>query len=219
MFTPDYIWTTFLRVGAGIGTTLTLFVVTLAASLPLGFLITLMMRSGFAPLRWLSKTYVYLLRSTPLILQLLFIYFGLPLLPVIGPYCTLDRFPAAMVGFVLNYAAYFAEIFRGGLLAVSPGQYEAAKVLGLSRMQTIRRVVLPQMLRVAMPSVSNETITLVKDTSLMFTLAVPEVLQFAKSAVTSTGRTFPFVVAAVIYLAMNSVITWLLTRLEKKLDY
>lgn len=215
----DYIVTTFLRVGAGIGTTLKLFFITLIASLPLGFLITLMMRSRLAPLRWLAKCYVFLLRSTPLVLQLLFIYFGLPLLPIIGPYCAMERLTATIVGFVLNYAAYFAEIFRGGLLAVSPGQYEAAKVLGLTRSQTIRRIVLPQMLRVAMPSVSNETIALVKDTSLMFTLAVPEVLQFAKSAVSSTGKTFPFVVAGLIYLAMNTVITWLLVRLEKKFEY
>ena len=102
---------------------------------------------------------------------------------------------------------------------MDPGQYEAAKVLGLSRRQTILRVVAPQMLRVAMPSISNETITLIKDTSLMFTLAVPEVLQFAKSAVSSTGKTFPFVVAGLIYLGMNLVITWALKALEKKFDY
>lgn len=215
----NYIITTFARVGAGIGTTLQLFVITLAASIPLGFLITMMMRSRIAPLRWIARCYVFLLRSTPLVLQLLFIYFGLPLLPVIGKYCVMGRFAATIIGFVLNYAAYFAEIFRGGLLAVSPGQYEAAKVLGLTRGQTIRRIVLPQMLRVAMPSVSNETITLVKDTSLMFTLAVPEVLQFAKSAVTSTGKTFPFVVAGIIYLCMNVIITTALARIEKKLSY
>lgn len=215
----NYIITTFARVGAGITTTLGLFFITIVASLPLGFVITLMMRSKLTPLRWISKPYVFLLRSTPLVLQLLFIYFGLPLLPIIGKFCLMDRFAATIIGFVLNYAAYFAEIFRGGLLSVNIGQYEAAKVLGLSRRQTITRIVIPQMLRVAMPSVSNETIALVKDTSLMFTLAVPEVLQFAKSAVSSTGKTFPFVVAGIIYLTMNVVITWLLGRIEKKLAY
>ena len=99
------------------------------------------------------------------------------------------------------------------------GQFEAAKVLGLTRRQTITRIVVPQMLRVAMPSISNETITLVKDTSLMFTLAVPEVLQFAKSAVSSTGKTFPFVVAGIIYLLMNLIITWALKLIEKRFDY
>lgn len=215
----DYIISTFMRVGAGIGTTLQLFVITLLLSLPLGFLITLMLRSKIVPLRWCAAIYVFLLRSTPLILQLLFIYFGLPLLPIIGPYCVMERFTATIIGFALNYAAYFAEIFRGGLLAVGKGQYEAAKVLGLTRWQTITRIILPQMLRVAMPSVSNETITLVKDTSLMFTLAVPEVLQFAKSAVSSTGKTFPFVAAGIIYLCMNSGISWILTKIERKLSY
>ena len=216
----SYIIATFLRVGAGLGTTLKLFFITLLASLPLGFLITMMMRSGLALLRWPARAFVYMMRSTPLVLQLLFIYFGLPYLPGVGGYfSTMGRFTATVWGFLLNYAAYFAEIFRGGLLAVEPGQYEAAKVLGLTRRQTIFRIVVPQMLRVAMPSISNETITLVKDTSLMFTLAVPEVLQFAKSAVSSTGKTFPFVVAGVIYLVMNLVITWLLKKLEKKFDY
>lgn len=216
----SYIVTTFLRVGAGLGTTLRLFFITLLASLPLGFVITLMVRSSLPLLRWPARVFVYLMRSTPLVLQLLFIYFGLPYLPYIGGwFSTMGRFTATIWGFVLNYAAYFSEIFRGGLLAVDPGQYEAAKVLGLSRRQTLLRIVLPQMLRVAMPSISNETITLIKDTSLMFTLAVPEVLQFAKSAVSSTGKTFPFVVAGIIYLVMNLVITWLLGVIEKRFDY
>ena len=125
----------------------------------------------------------------------------------------------SIIGFVLDYAAYCAEICRGGLMAVGQGQFEAAQVLGLSNRQTITHIVIPQMLRVAMPSVSNETITLVKDTSLMFTLAVPEVLQYAKSAVSSTGKTFPYVVAGIIYLVMNAVVTAILRRIEKKLEY
>lgn len=215
----NYVISTFMRVGAGIGTTLKLFIITLAVSLPLGFILTMMVRSKIAPLRWIAKAFVYIMRSTPLVLQLLFIYFGLPLLPVVGQYFVLERFSAAVLGFILNYAAYFSEIFRGGLLAVNKGQFEAAKVLGLTPWQTITRIVMPQMLRVAMPSVSNETITLVKDTSLMFTLAVPEVLQFAKSAVSSTGKTFPFVVAGVIYLVMNFTVTWILKQVEQKIDY
>ena len=215
----NYVLNTFMRVGAGIGTTLKLFFITLVISLPLGFLVTLMVRSKIPPLRWLAQIFVYIMRSTPLVLQLLFSYFGLPLLPGIGQFFVLERFNAAVIGFILNYAAYFSEIFRGGLLAVSKGQFEAAKVLGLTQGQTITHIVLPQMLRVAMPSVSNETITLVKDTSLMFTLAIPEVLQFAKSAVSSTGKTFPFVVAAIIYLIMNFIVTWILKKIEKKIDY
>lgn len=215
----NYVVSSFLRVGAGIGTTLQLFFITLIVSLPLGFLVTLMLRSRISPLRWIAQVFVYILRSTPLVLQLLFIYFGLPLLPFIGQFLVLERFPAAIVGFILNYAAYFAEIFRGGLLAVEKGQYEAAKVLGLTKRQTIGRIVIPQMLRVSIPALSNETITLLKDTSLMFTLAIPEILQFAKSAVSSTGKTFPFVVAGVIYLILNAVITWMLRRLEKHFEF
>ena len=215
----SYILDTFARVGAGIGTTLQLFFITIILSLPLGYVLMLLGRCRVAPLRWLVKGFVYLLRSTPLVLQLLFIYFGLPLLPVVGEYLITERFTATIIGFVLNYAAYFAEIFRGGLLAVGQGQFEAAQVLGLSSRQTVLHIVIPQMLRVAMPSVSNETITLVKDTSLMFTLAVPEVLQYAKSAVSSTGQTFPYVVAGIIYLVMNAVVTALLRRIEKKLEY
>lgn len=217
--TWDYIVNTFARVGAGVDTTLELFFITLVASLPLGFLITLMQRSKIAPLRWVANVFVYLMRSTPLVLQLLFIYFGLPMLPVVGPYLELQRFTATIIGFVLNYSAYFAEIFRGGLLSVSKGQYEAAQVLGLTQRQTIFHIVMPQMMRVAMPSIANEVITLVKDTSLMFTLAVPEVLQLAKSAVTSTGKTFPFVVAGIIYLLLNLVVTWVMKKVEKKFEY
>lgn len=215
----NYILETFMRVGAGIGTTLKLFFITIILSMPLGFVLMMLGRCRVAPLRWLSKGFVYLMRSTPLVLQLLFIYFGLPLLPVVGPYLITERFSATIIGFVLNYAAYFAEIYRGGLMAVGQGQFEAAQVLGLSNRQTITHIVIPQMLRVAMPSVSNETITLVKDTSLMFTLAVPEVLQYAKSAVSSTGKTFPYVVAGIIYLVMNAVVTAILRRIEKKLEY
>ena len=216
---PSYILETFARVGAGIGTTLKLFFITIVLSMPLGFVLMLLGRCRVAPLRWLSKGFVYLMRSTPLVLQLLFIYFGLPLLPGVGAYLITERFTATIIGFVLNNAAYFAEIYRGGLLAVGQGQFEAAQVLGLTNRQTITHIVIPQMLRVAMPSVSNETITLVKDTSLMFTLAVPEVLQYAKSAVSSTGKTFPYVVAGIIYLVMNAVVTAILRRIEKKLEY
>ncbi|MEG1044417.1 MAG: amino acid ABC transporter permease [Oscillospiraceae bacterium] len=215
----QYIITTFLRVGSGIGTTLSLFFVTLICSLPLGFLITIMMRCKVTPIKYCAKIYVFLLRSTPLVLQLLFIYFGLPFVPFIGKYLITGRFTATVIGFVLNYSAYFAEIFRGGLLAIDKGQYEAAKVLNFTPKQTMLHIILPQMLRVAMPSVSNETITLVKDTSLMFTLAVPEVLQFAKSAVCGTGKTFPFIVAGIIYLVMNTFITWGLNKIEKKLSF
>lgn len=215
----EYILSIVRRVCAGLGNTTLLFIVTIIISLPLGFVVMLGAKSRFAPLRGLVRAFIYVMRSTPLLLQLMFIYFGLPLLPVVGKYLVMQRFPAAIVGFVLNYAAYFAEIFRGGLLSVGKGQFEACHVLGLSRWQTMMRIVVPQLLRVAMPSISNETITLVKDTALLYAVSVPEVIHFTKTTVNSTADTFPFIVAGVIYLLFNAVVTFALNRIEKKLEY
>ena len=199
----------------GLGPVLILFFVVMAASMPLGFLLTLVARCRFAPLRWIVNAYIYVMRGTPLMLQLFFIYYGLPFVS--------DFFKAAMVcallGFSLNYAAYFAEIFRGGLLAIDRGQYEACQVLGLSRVQTTVRVILPQMIRVALPSITNESITLIKDTALVFSIAVLEILYYAKAAVTRTGNVFPYVIAFVIYLLLNTVLQMFFKWLEKKTAY
>ncbi|MEG1431808.1 MULTISPECIES: amino acid ABC transporter permease [Eubacterium] len=203
----------------GAGVTLSIFAITLVASIPLGFFFTLMARSRFAPLRAFAEVYIYILRGTPLLLQLLFVYFGLPLIPGIGPLLTFDRFVAACIAFGLNYAAYFAEIFRGGLLAIDKGQYEACKVLGLTKGQTLRTVVLPQMIRVCLPSVSNETITLLKDTALVTVIGVSEILHYAKAAVNRDGNTSAFLVAAIIYLVINFVITLVFKKLEKKYSF
>ncbi len=207
------------RILDGLGNTTLLFFITIVASLPLGFAVMLLAKSKIKFVSGATKTFIYVMRSTPLMLQLMFIYFGLPFIPYIGEYLVLQRFNAAILGFILNYSAYFAEIFRGGLLAVSKGQYEASYVLGLSKWQTTTRIVIPQMLRVSMPSVSNETITLVKDTSLMYAVSVPEVLHFTKTTVNSTGDTFPFIVAAAIYLVFNAVVTFVMNRIEKKMEY
>ncbi|WP_308754144.1 amino acid ABC transporter permease [uncultured Anaerotruncus sp.] len=203
----------------GLGAVLLLFVVVLAASIPLGFLLTLCTRSRIAPLRWLVNAYIYVMRGTPLMLQLFFIYFGLPLLG--EPFRTLffSAMTCALVGFSLNYAAYFAEIFRGGLLSIDRGQYEACQVLGLNKVQTTFHVILPQMIRVALPSITNESITLVKDTALVFAIAIPEILHYAKVAVSRTGSIFPYVIAFVIYLAMNTVLQLVFNWLEKKTAY
>lgn len=141
------------------------------------------------------------------------------MLPVIGEYLVLDRFVAASLAFVLNYAAYFAEIFRGGLLAIDKGQYEASKVLGLNRWQTTTKVILPQMFRVALPAVSNESITLVKDTALLYAVAVPELLHFAYTAVNRDVTIMPFFIAGVIYLLMTLVLTMLFKFLERRFKY
>ena len=203
----------------GLGVVVVLFVVVLVASMPLGFLLTLCTRSRFAPLRWVVNAYIYVMRGTPLMLQLFFIYFGLPLLG--EPFKTIffDAMVCALVGFSLNYAAYFAEIFRGGLLAIDPGQYEACKVLGLNRWQTTTRVILPQMIRVALPSVTNESISLIKDTALVFAISIPEILHYAKVAVSRTGNVFPYVIAFVIYLVLNSALQAFFNWLEKKIAF
>ncbi len=203
----------------GAETTIMLFLIAIVLSMPLGFLITLMAKSRIKPVVWIAHSYVYVMRGTPLLLQLLFFCFGLPILPVVGEYLVIDRFAAACFAFTLNYAAYFAEIFRGGLLSIDKGQHEAAQVLGLSKWQTMTKVIVPQMIRVALPSVANESITLVKDTALLYAVAVPELLYFAKTAVNRDFSITPFFVAAVIYLLMTMVLTLFFKMIEKRYKY
>ncbi|MDF2681344.1 MAG: amino acid transporter permease [Brevibacillus sp.] len=199
--------------------TVLLFLIAIVVSIPLGFVITLMAKSSIKALAWIAHTYVYVMRGTPLLLQLLFICFGLPLLPGVGEYLVFDRFVAACIGFVLNYAAYFAEIFRGGLLAIDKGQYEAAQVLGFSKWQTMTKIILPQMFRVALPAVSNESITLVKDTALLYAVAVPELLHYAQTAVNRDFTIVPFFVAGVIYLVMTLLLTLFFKWMEKRFKF
>lgn len=215
----DYFMSILKPMLEGAQATVLLFLVAIIVSIPLGFLLTLLVRSSIKPLAYLASTYIYLMRGTPLLLQLLFIVFGLPLIPVIGEYLVLDRFVAACLGFILNYAAYFAEIFRGGLLAIDKGQYEAAQVLGLNRWQTMRKVVLPQMFRIALPAVANESVTLVKDTALLYAVAVPELLHFAQTAVNRDFTITPFLLAGVIYLLITLCLTIFFKWLERRLRF
>jgi polar amino acid transport system permease protein len=215
----DYILSITKPMLEGAQMTVLLFLIAILASIPLGFLITLLSKSNVKVLAWFAHTYVYVMRGTPLLLQLLFICFGLPLLPVVGEYLVMDRFVAACVGFVLNYAAYFAEIFRGGLLAVDKGQYEAAQVLGFSKWQTTTKIILPQMFRVALPAVANESITLVKDTALLYAVAVPELLHFAQTAVNRDFTIVPFFIAGIIYLLMTLLLTAFFKWLEKRFKF
>ena len=197
---------------AGAEITLKLFFITLLLSLPLGLGLALLRVSSWAVLRQLVNGYIWLMRGTPLMLQLLFIYFALPLIPVIG--IRLPDFPSAIVAFTLNYAAYFAEIFRAGIQSVDRGQYEAAKSLGMSYSQTMRRIVLPQMVRHILPPMSNETITLIKDTSLIYVLALNDLLRAARNIVQREFTITPFIVAAAFYLIMTLLLTWVFQRLE-----
>lgn len=203
----------------GAKTTIILFLVAIIVSIPLGFLLTLAVQSRFKPLSWLAQVYIYVMRGTPLLLQLLIICFGLPMIPVVGEYLVLERFTAACIGFILNYAAYFAEIFRGGLLAIDKGQYEAGQVLGLNKFQTTTRIILPQMFRIALPSVANESVTLVKDTALLYAVAVPELLHYAQTVVNRDFTIVPFFVAGAIYLVITLILTLFFKYLEKRFKF
>ena len=199
--------------------TLLVFFIVLAASIPLGFFITLLGRSKFKVIGWIINIYITVMRGTPLILQLFFVYFALPYVPVIGPHITLDRLPAALIAFTLNYAAYFAEIFRGGLMDIDKGQNEAAKVLGFNKIQTFIYVIIPQMIRVCLPALSNESITLVKDTSLLTVISIAEISYVAKTAVTREASVFPLVIAGALYLLIILILTIILRFIEKKFSY
>lgn len=194
---------------------LRLFFSTLLFSVPLGLLVAAGRRSRVKLVSWPVRIYILLMRGTPLMLQLLFIFYGLK--PLTG--IQLDRVFAAQVAFILNYAAYFAEIFRGGIDTVPRGQYEAAKVLGFTRRQTFFRIVLPQVCKMILPPMSNEFINLVKDTSLAQVIGVTELLRVTSDWVSSAVSMVPFAVAAVFYLAMNAVVTRCFAVAEKRLDY
>jgi polar amino acid transport system permease protein len=215
----DYIISILKPMLEGAQMTVLLFLIAIVVSIPLGFLLTLAVGSRFKPLSLFAEAYIYIMRGTPLLLQLLFICFGLPMIPVVGEYLVLDRFVAACLGFILNYAAYFAEIFRGGLLAIDKGQYEASQVLGLNKWQTLTRVILPQMFRIALPAVANESVTLVKDTALLYAVAVPELLHFAQTAVNRDFTIVPFFVAGIIYLIMTLILTMFFKWMEGRLKF
>lgn len=198
--------------------TLAIFCLTLLGSLPLGLLVYFGKKSRFAPLRWLINIYISIMRGTPLMLQLMVVYYGPNLLLGI----TLPgnwRFTAVLVAFIINYAAYFAEIYRGGIESIPAGQYEAAEVLGFTRAQTFFRVVLPQVVKRILPSVTNEIVTLVKDTSMAFTVSYQEMFTIGKEIANSQTSFVPFVVAGVFYFIFNAVVDYGMGALEKRLNY
>lgn len=202
-------------------TVLQLFVIVLVFSIPLGMGITLCARVKFRLVRYFFEAYIYVFRGTPLLLQLFIFWTGLPAIPVIGQYLMLEsRFATTCVAFILNYAAYFAEIFRGGMLAVDKGQNEAAKVLGLTRPQTFLRVIFPQMFRVSLPSLTNETITLMKDTSLAYSLGVTELLFRTQSLVNTYARPITTYMACIlVYLVLTTIVTLAMKKLERKFRF
>ena len=198
-------------VGEGLKVTLGLFVLTLVFSLPLSLPVALLRIQSNRILEGILRVYIYIMRGTPLLLQMLFIFFGLPLLGV-----TLSRNGSIVLAFILNYTAYFAEIYRGGIQSIPKGQWEAGKVLGLSKSFTFLKVILPQVNRVVMPSIGNEVITLIKDTSLVYTLGVMDILKAAKTTSMNFSSLLPYVYVAGIYLLLVAVVSQVLNEIEKK---
>ena len=205
----DHLANTVLQMLEGSELTLEIFCITLVLSLPLGMLAALGRLSKLRPLSRVVELYIWIMRGTPLMLQLLFVYFALPMIGI-----KLPDIAAALLAFTLNYAAYFAEIFRAGIQSVPKGQYEAAKTLGMSYSQTMRRIILPQVIRMVLPPISSETINLVKDTSLIYILAMNDLLRVARTIVQREFDMTPFVIAGIFYLVMTAVLTWGFKRLE-----
>lgn len=228
-------WQVTLSLLEGFGMTLTLFALTLLFAIPLGLIIAFgsMSRLGFVlkfgktddpdkqktisvcPIAWLSKLLVWIIRGTPLMLQLIVIYYG----PGLLGYRLLPRFTAVLLAFVINYACYFSEIFRGGIESVPRGQYEAGQVLGMTRVQTFFNVVLLQVVKRIVPPMGNEIITLVKDTSLARVIAVYEIIWSAQAYIKLHGLLWPLLYTGVFYLLFSGLLSLLFGYIEKKLDY
>ena len=211
-------WSTMLlTMGGGMLRTCAIFFLTLLFSMPLGMIVMLLRRSRIPVVQWIMKIYIAVMRGTPLMLQLLAWYFG--------PYYLFGwsirgyRFTAIIIGFSMNYAAYFAEIYRAGIEAIPDGQYEAADVLGYSKAQTFFKIILPQVIKTILPAVTNEVITLVKDTSLAFALAYNEMFALAKQIAASQTSFTPYIVAGVFYFIANYVVAFVMERIEKAFDY
>ena len=208
----DYILRILPNMFAGLGVSAKIFLITIVLSLPIGILLALVRISKVAVFRKLAEIYIYVMRGTPLMLQIMFIYYGLPLMLNVQ----ISDFPAAILAFVANYAAYFAEIFRGGIQSIPKGQYEGAKVLGFTYRQTMWHIVLPQVVKRVIPPLGNETITLLKDTSLVYILAMNDLMRVTRSFVQRDFDTMPFLVAAVFYLVCTAILTKILAYVEKR---
>ena len=212
---PEKLWTLTRILLEGLAVTGRIFVLTLVLSIPLGMLVAAGRMSRRGIIRVPISVYIYVMRGTPLMLQVMFIYF---LLPRILPF-RLERFAAAIFAFTVNYAAYFAEIFRGGISSIPAGQWEAGKVLGMRRGQTFARIILPQVCKRVLLPVTNEVITLVKDTALASTIAVTELMSLAKKHVSTSSSIEPYLIAMVLYLLFNGVVERACRLAERRMDY
>lgn len=202
-------------IASGLQVTISLFLVVLVLSIPGGILLALLRLSGISLLNRIVGFFVYIMRGTPLMLQILFIYYALPIMT--DGTIQFDDATAAIVSFVLNYSAYLCEVFRGGIQSIPRGQYEGAKVLGFSYVQTMRKIILPQMVKRVLPPLANETINLLKDTSLVYILAMNDILRITRAIVQRDFDISAFVVAGIFYLLMTFVLTNIFDRIEKRL--
>ena len=212
--TLNYILELIPQVLDGLKMTLEIFILTLIISIPLGILVAVMRTSKSIILSKLSGLYVLIMRGTPLLLQITVIFFGLPLVGI-----TFDRFPAAIIAFSLNYAAYFGEIFRAGIQSIDEGQVEGAEVLGITKKDTFFRIILPQAFKTVLPPVANEITTLVKDTSLVYIVGLDELLKMGKIASNRDVSLLPLIVVGAVYLIIIGILSEALKRIEKKYDY
>lgn len=198
----------------GLKVTLEVFILTLVLSVPIGVIVALCRLSKVKALSKVMEIYILIMRGTPLLLQIIFIFFGLPIVGV-----KIDRMPSAILAFTLNYGAYFAEIFRAGIASIDEGQYEGAEVLGLSKMDTFFRIIMPQAFKRVLPPVANEMITLVKDTALVYAVGFDDLLKIGKTATNRDATLMPLVLVAVIYLLLIFVLSKILNYVEQKFDY
>ena len=211
----DYLTQITPVIASGLQVTISLFLVVLVLSIPGGILLALLRLSGISLLNRIVGFFVYIMRGTPLMLQILFIYYALPIMT--DGAIQFDDATAAIVSFVSNYSAYLCEVFRGGIQSIPRGQYEGAKVLGFSYVQTMRKIILPQMVKRVLPPLANETIDLLKDTSLVYILAMNDILRITRSIVQRDFDISAFVVAGIFYLLMTFVLTNIFDRIEKRL--
>lgn len=207
------------QLAGGMWVSTQIFVVTLVFSLPLGLFVAFGRMSKNRVVQAVTKFYISIMRGTPLMLQLMVVYFGPYYLFGIKIKSNNFRLWAAFIGFVINYAAYFAEIYRSGIQSMPAGQYEAAKLLGYNKCQTFFKIILPQVIKRILPSITNEVITLVKDTSLAFTISVMEMFSIAKALASSQTSMMPFVAAGLFYYIFNLLVAVVMERVEKKLSY
>ena len=209
--------TMIVKMSEGLGKTCAIFFLTLLFSLPLGMIVALLRMSRFKPVSAVTRFFITVLRGTPLMLQLLAVTYGPYYL--FGANVARNKLIPVVIAFSINYAAYFAEIYRGGIESISIGQYEAAEVLGYTKAQTFMRIILPQVVKRIMPSVTNEVVTLVKDTSMAFTVSYQEMFTIGKQIANSQTSFMPFVIAGVFYFVFNAIVGWVMGRVEKSLSY